>query len=131
MLETEVDSVSLPTPAGEITVLPHHVPLVANLVTGEVHYMHNGQREFFAVSGGVIEIKENDEVVVLADTAEFPHEIDVAKAEEGRERARKLMSENVRDQQAFAGAAALLEKNLARIRIAKKHHTRKHTSLQQ
>lgn len=130
MLETEVDSVTLPTMLGEITVLPHHIPLVANLLAGEVKFRHAGQTETFVVSGGVIEVKQDGEVVVLADTAEFPHEIDVARAEEARERAKKLMSETVADQKSFAGASALLEKNLARLRVAKKHHTHKHQNIE-
>jgi len=125
MLETEVDSVSLPTQLGEITVLAHHMPLVANLVPGEVKYKQQNQENIFAVSGGVIEVTDKNEVVVLADTAEFAPEIDIVRAEEARERARKLMNENTQDQKSFTSAAALLEKNLARIRIAKKHHSHK------
>ncbi|MDP3763551.1 MAG: ATP synthase F1 subunit epsilon [bacterium] len=138
MLETEVDSVTLPTTLGEITVLRNHIPLVANLVAGEVKYKTSGKDEFFAVSGGVIEVKPDhsdasvgaSEVVVLADTAEFPHEIDVARAEEGRIRAEKLMSESQKDQKSFASATALLEKHLTRIKIAKKHRTHTHTRIE-
>lgn len=130
MLETEVDSVSLPTTLGEITVLPHHIPLVANLVPGEIHYKHNGQQNFFAVSGGIVEVKDKGEVIVLADTAEFAHEIDVHRAEAAKEAAKKLMAEPNRDDQAFAQAAAMIEKNAARIRLVKKHRTHTHQNLE-
>src|SRR3989344_3255035 len=112
ILETEVESLTLPTQMGEITVLQNHVPLVGNLKAGEIKYKIQGKQEFFAVSGGVIEVKKNNEVIVLADTAEFGHEIDVQRAEEARQRAEKLMSENVADQEKFIEAAAMLEKNL-------------------
>lgn len=130
MLETEVESLTLPTTMGEITILPHHIPLVANLASGEIKYKSEGKEDFFAVSGGVIEVQDGDQVVVLADTAEFGHEIDIKRAEEARERARALMLETVQDEEKFAGAAALLEKNLARLRVAKKHRTHTRQNLE-
>jgi F-type H+-transporting ATPase subunit epsilon len=130
MLEVEVESLTLPTTLGEITILPHHIPLVANLVAGEIKYKTEGKENFFVVSGGVLEVRPDGELVVLADTAEFGHEIDIQRAEEGREKAKKLMQEAVKDEKQFAGAAAVLEKNLARIRVAKKHRTHTHQNLE-
>lgn len=130
LLDLEVDSLTLPTSLGEITILPGHVPLVANLAPGEIRYRHQGKQDFFAVSGGVLEVKKNNEVIVLADTAEFGHEIDVQRAEEARERAKRVMIEGVKDEESFAAAAAMLEKNLTRLRIAKKHRTHTHPHIE-
>lgn len=130
MLDTEVDSLTLPTQMGEITILPNHIPLVANLQSGEIRYKQNGKENFFAVSSGVIEVRKNHEVVVLADTAEFGHEIDEKRAEEAREWARKVMTEEHRSSENFANAAAVLEKNLVRLRVIKKHRTHTHTNLE-
>ena len=127
MLETEVDSVSLPTTMGEITVLPNHVPLVANLVAGEIRYKQGNRENFFAVSGGVIEIKEHSNIVVLADTAEFGQEIDIDRAEAARAEAKKLMSQP-KGEKEFVDAAVWLDRNSARVKVAKKHHTHKHQS---
>jgi F-type H+-transporting ATPase subunit epsilon len=77
-------------------------------------------------SAGVIEIKNGSELVVLAETAETIQEIDVDRAEKARERAKKLMQENYRDEKSFAEAAAMLEKHIARLKVARKHRT--HTS---
>ena len=129
-LDEKADSLTLPTQMGEITVLPNHIPLVANLTHGEIRYRKNGQEFFFAVSGGFIEVQKNNEVVVLADTAEFGHEIDVERTEKAREAAKKLMQESHQDDETFASAAAMLEKNLARIRVAKKHRTHTHKNLE-
>lgn len=126
MLEVEAQSLTLPTTMGEITVLPHHIPLVANLAPGEIKYKADGKEEFFAVSGGVIEVRKNNEVVVLADTAELGHEIDEKRAEQAKARASKLMQEGAKDDVSFASAAAGLEKHLVRLRVARKHRT--HTS---
>ena len=124
VLETEADSVTLPTQMGEITILPQHMPLVANLAPGEMRYRKGGKEEFFAVSGGFVEVKKNHEVIVLADTAEFGHEIDVDRAEQARERANKFINESYKDQKTLADASASLQKQLARIRVARKHRTK-------
>src|SRR3989344_9027789 len=126
MLEAEVDSLTLPTQMGEITILKNHIPLVANLVPGEIQYKIAGKQEFFAVSGGVIEVRKNHEAVVLADTAEFGHEIDLKRAEEARDRAKLLMLEKAGEPEAFQEAAASFGRNLARIKVAHKHRTHKH-----
>lgn len=133
MLETEADSVSVPTEMGEITILPNHIPLVANLVPGEIKYKHKGREDFFAVSGGFVEVRKNHEVIVLADTAEFGHEIDIERAEKAREQARFFMQQHVHDQKTHAAAAASFRKHLVRIRVAQKHRSRRqpdiHTSI--
>jgi F-type H+-transporting ATPase subunit epsilon len=130
MLEKEVDSVTLPTQTGQITILEHHIPLVSNLETGELTYKEKGQEFFFAVSGGFVEVKPNNEVIVMADSAEFGHEIDIQRAEEARSLAQKMMKENYQDQTASAEAMALLEKNLNRLRIAHKHRTHTNKNLE-
>jgi F-type H+-transporting ATPase subunit epsilon len=129
MLETEVDSLTLPTTMGEITVLRNHIPLIAQLVAGEIRYHSKDKHEFFAVSGGIIEIKKNNEVVVLADTAEFGHEIDVERAQQAREAAKKLMATSYKDTKSYADASAALQKHLVRLNVAHKHHSRKGTKV--
>jgi F-type H+-transporting ATPase subunit epsilon len=129
-LEDKVDSLTLPTQMGEITILQNHIPLVANLTHGEIKYRKQGQEFFFAVSGGFIEVKKGNQVVVLADTAEFGHEIDIERAEKAKENAKRMMQEAHKDTESYASAAAMLEKNLARIRVAKKHRTHTHRNLE-
>lgn len=124
LVETEVDSVTLPTQMGEITVLPNHIPLVSSLAPGELRYKISGKENFLAVSGGFIEVRKNHEVVVLADTAEFGHEIDEKRADEARAKALEIMRGSYKDQKSLANAAAVLEKNLARLRVANKHRSR-------
>ena len=120
--ESEVDSVTCPTEMGEVTILPSHIPLVANLKAGELKTLHDGQENYFSLSGGFLEVRPNNEVVILADSAEHAHEIDIARAEEARERAKKLMAEEVRSEEEYAVTAAALERALARIRVARHRH---------
>lgn len=128
LVDQEVESVTLPTEMGQITVLQNHAPLVANLVPGELMYKQAGRDNYFAVSGGFIEIKKGGYVIVLADTAEFGHEISLERAEAARDRARKLME--TKDQKAYADAAASLERNLARLKVARKHRSRTNVNLE-
>lgn len=123
VFEDTVDSLTLPTRMGEITVLPNHIPLVAALVPGEVILRKDRTESLLAVSSGFIEVKPGNEITVLADTAERAEEIDVKRAEEAKERARKLLEQKEKlNEEAFASAAAALERELARLRVARKRH---------
>lgn len=115
-----VTQVSLPTELGEITILPGHLPLVANLTAGELRIVKDGNAQPYAVSGGFVEVRSGNHVVVLADAAEHVAEIDEARAEEAKQRATKLMDEAKGDDVRFAEGAALLERSLSRLRLARK-----------
>lgn len=121
VLKEEVLQVTVPTRNGEITVLPNHIPLVASLQPGVIEVkLKTGQTEIMSVSGGFIEVLK-DKVVILADTAERAVEIDEKRAEEARERAEKIKKEAVHsDNVDFTGMTALIEKELARTRAAKR-----------
>lgn len=120
--ESEVDSVTCPTEMGEITILPNHIPLAANLKPGELKVGVNGEEKFIAVAGGFVEVRPGNEVVILADAAEHAEEIDVAKADEARQRAQKAMAERTLNGEEYAATAAALERSLARLRVARRHH---------
>src|SRR4051812_45706668 len=91
VFKDEIDQITMMTEDGEITVLPHHIPLVTNLKPGELRYKKQGEEFGLAVSGGFGVIRDDGTIVILADTAEHAHEIDMARAEEARARAAKLM----------------------------------------
>ncbi len=89
----EVDFVVVPGEGGELGILPRHAPLVSTLKTGELRIRRAGQVEYFAVSGGFVQVRP-DKVVVLADAAEHSEEIDEARAQEARERAEVSLREH-------------------------------------
>lgn len=118
----DVDEITLPTSEGEITVLPDHVPLVAALVAGVAKLKKGSATEDVAVSGGFIEIQNGSRVRVLADTAERGHELEISAIEEAKQRAERVMKEVARtDDVSYAAAAAALERELARYKVARKH----------
>ena len=131
ILEELVDSVTIPTSEGEITVLPDHVPLIARLLSGDI-VAHSGVDVIpMAVVGGFIEVKNGKdgktEVAILADFAEHVGDISdeaitkaVAKAEELRKLAE---NKEVVDYEHFESE---LERSLTRVKIADKWKTRKY-----
>lgn len=120
-----VDSATIPTQEGEITVLPHHIPLVAALAPGVMILRKRGEESFLAVSTGFLHVEDGMHLLILADTAERAEELDMKKIEEARERARQALTERAhREQEAFAEAAATLERELARIKVVRRHRSR-------
>ncbi|MEA2088412.1 MAG: F0F1 ATP synthase subunit epsilon [Patescibacteria group bacterium] len=119
VLKEEINQITIPTKDGEITVLPNHIPLVSILVPGEI-IIKKGNEEFsMSVSGGFVEVLV-DKVVILADTAERAEEIDEKRAEEARKRAEKIKKEKTVDSREFAALSTKIEKELARIKVARK-----------
>ena len=58
-------SATIPTTAGEITVLPHHEPLVATLKPGTITVRESLGNKDISVEGGVLEISANRAIVLL------------------------------------------------------------------
>ena len=117
------DAVTLPTLEGEITILPNHLPLVSVLVPGEARVVNAGEEVLMAVSGGFIEVQPGSRVVVLADTAERAEELEIEKIEEAKKKAEEaLEKKRDLDEENFAEAAAALERELARLKVARKKY---------
>lgn len=90
----EVEMVIAPTVDGEIGILPLHVPLVTVLAAGELRVRYNDGKdvEWFAISGGYLQIHE-DKVIVLADNAQPASLIDVERARVAKEHLEVRMQE--------------------------------------
>jgi F-type H+-transporting ATPase subunit epsilon len=90
VFEGDVDIVVIPGVDGEMGILPHHTPLLTTLKFGFLKVRSGSREEIFSVAGGVAEIQP-DIVTILADAAENVEEIDVARAEEARQRAESML----------------------------------------
>jgi len=122
--ENQVDSATLPVKEGQVSILPGHRSYIAAIQAGEIMLRKNNEEIYLAVSGGFIEFN-NNELIVLADTAEAAEEIDIKRAEEARVRAEELKKQKITmGEMEYAQVAAAVEKELARIKVAKKHHTK-------
>jgi F-type H+-transporting ATPase subunit epsilon len=120
--ENEVDQVSIPTMEGEITVLPHHIPLISVLAAGELRIKDKDGDHVMALAGGFLEVRANNELVILADNAERVDEIDIERAEKARQRAEEQMSQikNAEDVD-FARLQATIDREMNRVRVGKKY----------
>jgi len=120
--EENVDEVIAPGIDGQLAVLPQHAAFMTMLAPGELILKKGGDEIPFAVTGGFFEVLRN-KVVVLADAAERADEIDIARAEEARERARLAIErrETVED---LAMAQAALQRAMIRLRVAEMRRRR-------
>ena len=124
VFQGEVDSVSLPTPLGEITILPHHIPLMSIVVPGSVLVRQKSEEQLFAVSRGVIEI-DGSHVRVLADTADRAVELEEEAIQKAKAQAEQLLKEKRGDAEGFAEVTAILERELARLHVVRRHRSKK------
>ena len=86
LLSEEVSEVIAPGAEGYFGILPGHIPFVSSLTIGELTYRKGTEERHLAIIWGYAEALP-DRVVILAEEAHRPEEIDVARAEAARERA--------------------------------------------
>jgi F-type H+-transporting ATPase subunit epsilon len=92
----EADFIEFTTSEGEIGVYKDHIPLTSVLVPGVVT-IHNGEEQTqAAVHAGFAEIL-GDRVTLLAELAEWPDEIDVARAQAAKERAEQRLASHTEE----------------------------------
>jgi F-type H+-transporting ATPase subunit epsilon len=116
----DVDILVAPGVDGEMGILPHHSPLLTTLKAGVLRVRRGGQEEVFAISGGVMEVRP-DIITVLADAAERAEEIDVARAEEARQRAEEALQRGLpHNSEAYLAAEAALRRSGLRLQVARR-----------
>ena len=126
----DAESVSLMTTEGSIGILAHHSNLTMAVVPGIVEYVPAGEdakaaglsgKQVVVVSDGLLKV-ENNEVMILVDTAEHPDDIDEARAKRAEEQAREALK-RANSNRDVAIASAELSRAMSRIKASKhKHH---------
>lgn len=117
----DIDEVLVPTSKGQIGILPDHINLLTQVTSGEIHIKKGGKDQFLAVTGGFLEVSQN-KITILADYAVRSEDIEVARAQEAKKRAEKLMEEKTSEKD-FARIEADLQKSLLELKVAER---RKH-----
>ncbi|MEI8388079.1 MAG: F0F1 ATP synthase subunit epsilon [Verrucomicrobiota bacterium] len=115
----DVDSVTIPGVEGELGVLPQHVPLMTQLLPGELRVFKGGEELRLAVGEGFVEIGA-DKVAVLTDMAVKESEIDESAAEEAVKRAEEAMKDSKLGDEEYATVKASLQKSLALVRVKRR-----------
>jgi F-type H+-transporting ATPase subunit epsilon len=118
LFDGEVDRVLLPGEGGGFEVLKDHAPILSSLAPGEVRVAVGKKENPYHVTGGFFEFAHN-KAVVLADSAETPEEINIARAEAARQRAEKRL-ENHREIHVIRAQKALA-RAISRLRFAGKY----------
>src|SRR5215831_2859196 len=116
----DVDMVTLPGVEGEMGVYPRHVPLMTQMVPGEITVRKAGQDYFLAVGEGLIEVT-GEHVAILTDMAIASEHIDEAKVEEARQRAEARLREKISDEE-VASVTSSLARSLAQLRVKRRRH---------
>ncbi len=115
LLSEEVVSVVAPGVEGYLGVLANHAPLVTELRVGILRVRYpDDTEEQIAISGGFMEVADN-RVLVLADSAERPQDIDIHRAREALIRARQMLQDPTVDRER---ARRALERAVNRLRAA-------------
>jgi F-type H+-transporting ATPase subunit epsilon len=118
LVAADADEVVVPGSEGYFGVLPGHAPFLATLGIGELTYRAGRDEHHVALACGFAEVR-NDKVIILADVAETPADIDRARAEAARERAEaRLAGRAGQDETNYARAMAALARALTRLQVA-------------
>jgi F-type H+-transporting ATPase subunit epsilon len=116
LVNEQVDEVEIPGADGYFGVLPGHTPLLALLGAGELWYRQGQEKHYLMLAFGFGEVQP-DRVTILAEVAERPDEIDVARAQAARTRAEQRLATPAVDMDAERARISLL-KSLIRIQVA-------------
>ena len=115
--EGECESLEVPTDAGQYGVLANHMNLISAIIPGTLKFIIPGEETFriAAVSQGLMKIEDN-EVLILADTAEHPEEIDINIAKRDAEEAKEaiLQKKSIQD---YKSAQAKMARAVNRLRV--------------
>src|SRR3954468_4023703 len=91
LVREAASEVTIPGRSGYLGVLPGHAPLLTELGVGEIAYRNPSGVQHLAVAWGFAEVLPN-KVTILAETAERPSDIDVARALQAKERAEQRLT---------------------------------------
>jgi F-type H+-transporting ATPase subunit epsilon len=118
----EADELRLTTTNGQIGILPHHEPFVAQVVAGPVVVRPvQGDPEIFATYGGIVEVT-SDYVRLLADEADHADDLLADEIEEALERA-KTLRDNAKDRVELEQAQSMIDRAQVRLGVAKMRRT--------
>ncbi|MBZ5558614.1 MAG: F0F1 ATP synthase subunit epsilon [Acidobacteriia bacterium] len=122
LVNEQVDEVGIPGAEGYFGVLPGHTPLLSTLQVGTLWYRQGQETHYLAIAFGFAEVQP-DRVTILAQIAEKPDEIDVARAEAAKKRAEERLAAPVMDMD-FERARIALMKSLVRLQVASRARIR-------
>jgi len=116
----EVESVIIPTPDGLMSIQKMHEPMVAAVSIGTMKLCVDGEWLECTTSRGFVEVRP-DETIIFSQTAEWPNEIDIRRAQEAKERAEERLRQALSHQEYMQNQIALAR---AMVRLRAGRHKR-------
>ncbi|WP_068620669.1 F0F1 ATP synthase subunit epsilon [Paenibacillus tuaregi] len=114
----QVESLSVRGEEGELGILPGHIPFVTPLKVAPIKVKTGKKSSILAVHGGFVEVQK-DKVILLAESAEAPNDIDVERAKAAKERAeRRLNAHGNQDMVDHRRAELALQRAITRINVS-------------
>jgi F-type H+-transporting ATPase subunit epsilon len=114
----DVEMVTLPGVSGEMGIYPMHVPLMTQIIPGEIAVRKDSRDYFLAVGGGFVEIT-GERISILTDMALQAENIDELKAEEARKRAEARLQEKLTDEEIASVNASLIH-SLTQLKVKRR-----------
>ncbi|NCB53026.1 MAG: F0F1 ATP synthase subunit epsilon [Clostridia bacterium] len=112
----DVEMLIIDTPDGEMGVMRNHMPLVTAVSIGTVRILQkNGEWCEAFISEGFMEVRQN-KAIIVADTAEWPDEIDINRAMAAEERARERLQRHLSHMD-YTRTQAALQRSLSRLKV--------------
>lgn len=118
VIDEEIDSVSIPSYDGEITILPHHENLFSLLVEGIIKIKKGSNEDFLSIGGGYAET-DGETVTILVSKAYGQDEIDKNLTEKALLEAKKILSE-AKDEKQRSEAMAMMRRAIVDAKLLKK-----------
>ena len=121
VFDDEVEQVSIPTPNGQITILPEHTALITSVEPGELIYKKHSKESTLAAGIGFAQVGPKN-VKILVDLATEAEEIEEKRIEEAKREAEEaLKQKHLLSEEEYATAAANLQKALVQLKIKRRH----------
>jgi F-type H+-transporting ATPase subunit epsilon len=117
----DVTMVTLPCIEGQLGIYPQHVPLITELVPGEIIAHQPGSDQHLAVGSGLVDVAA-DRVGIVTDMALAAEHIDEAMVEEARQRAEARLRERLSDEE-IASVNASLARSLAQLHVKRRYRS--------
>lgn len=115
----EVEMIIVRGVLGEIGILPNHAPFVTPLAISAMRIKKDGKELLVAINAGFLEVSR-EKVVILAETAELPEEIDFERAQAAKERAETRLNQSGLEELDFKRAELALQRAINRIKVVEK-----------
>lgn len=130
VFEGEIAEVQLPTPAGPITLLPEHMPLVTAIATGVLSVRpHPGddwvKADHYAVEEGMLTVDPDDGAILVVESAEHANTIDELEAERAAAEARAALENQIEADQIVV-TQRVVQRNMARLAATQLHRRHRH-----